>query len=199
MPLQQNNSMHWQDRGYAQLNFCDLSKLTRHNPFRYCSDADRFYRVLPKRLNKYNLEVESSKTKILLFNRFHPSRKRERVFEFLGFEYSWRVDRKKKPRVLLRTSPKKLKMGLSRIKEWVKRSRHLPKRHYFDTLNRKLRGHYNYYYLRGNSSSVWLFYRVVVQKVFKWLNRRSHKASYTWEQYNNLLGYMNIATPKVPK
>ncbi len=53
--------------------------------FRYRDDAGRFYRVLPKRLEKFGLQVAPEKTRLLRFSRFHPSRKRP--FTFLGFEF----------------------------------------------------------------------------------------------------------------
>ena len=59
--------------------------------FQYGADARRFYRVLPKRLGRFNLEVEPSKTQILRFSRFHPGMKRR--FTFLGFEFYWMIDR----------------------------------------------------------------------------------------------------------
>jgi RNA-directed DNA polymerase len=165
--------------------------------FQYRNDADRFYRTLPKRLKRFNLEVEPSKTRIIKFNRFHPNRRKGHAFVFLGFEYSWIRDCNKLPRVHRRTAPKRLQAGLRRMKVWIKRFRHLPRRQFFDSLNRKLRGHYNYYYARGNSESVWAFYNVVIGMVFKWLNRRSHKVSYTWERFSKLLNFMRVAMPKV--
>ena len=54
--------------------------------FRYQDDAERFYRVLPKRLEKFNLQVAPEKTHLLRFSRFHPSMKRR--FTFLGFEFA---------------------------------------------------------------------------------------------------------------
>lgn len=43
--------------------------------FRYREDAERFYRVLPKRLEKFGLALAPEKTRLLRFSRFHPSRK----------------------------------------------------------------------------------------------------------------------------
>jgi RNA-directed DNA polymerase len=40
---------------------------------RYQDDAERFYRVLPKRLEQFNLQVAPEKTHLLRFSRFHPS------------------------------------------------------------------------------------------------------------------------------
>src|SRR5207244_13614248 len=48
--------------------------------FRYREDAERLYRVLPKRLEKFNLEVAPEKTRQLRFSRFHPSMHRRVTF-----------------------------------------------------------------------------------------------------------------------
>jgi len=163
--------------------------------FQYKYDVDRFYEVLPKRMGKYGLELEKTKTSIIRFSRFHPSRKR--TFSFLGFEFYWFPDRKGTVRVQRRTSPKKQQAALRRIKEWIRKSRHLPKKKYFGTLKRKLQGHYNYYYIRGNSRSVWSFYEQVKFYVHKWLNRRSQRKSYNWEKFKLLLEWVKLPWPKL--
>lgn len=163
--------------------------------FQYSRDADRYYEVLPKRLEKFNLELEPSKTQILRFNRFHPSMRR--TFTFLGFEFYWMIDRKGLPRAAKRTARKKLQGSIQRIKDWIKLSRHLPKREFFLKLKAKLSGHYNYYYTRGNSRSVWRFYDAVIVQCFKWLNRRSHRKSLTWEQFKRLWVQMGVSKPRM--
>jgi RNA-directed DNA polymerase len=52
--------------------------------FRYQEDAERFYRVLSKRLEKFKLVVAPQKTQLLRFSRFHPSRKRRFTLAFIG-------------------------------------------------------------------------------------------------------------------
>jgi hypothetical protein len=52
--------------------------------FQYRGDAERFYRAMSKRLEKFGLEVAPEKTRILRFSRFHPGLRRR--FAFLGFE-----------------------------------------------------------------------------------------------------------------
>ena len=81
--------------------------------FRYKGDANRFYTVLPQRLQKFHLTVEPSKTQILRFSRFHPGM--EQRFSFLGFEFFWFPDRKGTPRVMRRTARKKLRAALRRM------------------------------------------------------------------------------------
>jgi len=164
--------------------------------FQYREDARRFYNVLPKRLGRYELQVEPSKTKIVRFSRFHPSRKRGRTFTFLGFEFYWFKDRKGIVRAKRRTAPSKQRIALRRMKAWLKASRHLPKRQFFQTLKRKLIGHYNYYYVRGNSRAVWSFYSQVIEYAKKWLNRRSQRKSYNWDKFKRVLEYTKIPKPR---
>jgi group II intron reverse transcriptase/maturase len=164
--------------------------------FRYREDAERFYRVLPKRLEKFNLELAPEKTRLLRFSRFHPSMTRR--FTFLGFEFFWKVDRKGTPRVTRRTSRKKLQAACRRVKEWIKFNRHMPAREFFKGLNLRLRGHYNYYGVRGNSYSLYRFYSWAKECAFKWLNRRGGKRrSFTWNRFSQVLDLVQIARPRI--
>ena len=164
--------------------------------FRYREDAERFYRSLPKRLQKFGLEVAPEKTQILRFSRFHPSLKRRA--SFLGFELYWLKDRQGTPRVMRRTAPKRLQGACRRIKEWARASRHLEERKFTAGLNRRLRGHYQYYGLRGNSRALWRFYEWAIECSFKWLNRRGGKRrSYTWGAFASALTRWRIARPRI--
>jgi group II intron reverse transcriptase/maturase len=164
--------------------------------FRYQDDAERFYRVLPKRLEKFNLQVAPEKTRLLRFSRFHPSMKRR--FTFLGFEFAWRPDRQGVPRVKRRTARKKLQAACRRMTAWIKQHRHLPGREFFRRLNIRLQGHYNYYGVRGNFHSLQRFFRWAIQSAYKWLNRRGGKRrSYSWEQFTQVLDRVRIARPRI--
>ena len=48
--------------------------------FRLQEDAERFFRVLPKRLGKFPLQVAPEKTHLRRLGRFHPSKKRRFTF-----------------------------------------------------------------------------------------------------------------------
>jgi group II intron reverse transcriptase/maturase len=162
--------------------------------FRYQDDAERFYRVLPQRLKKFNLQVAPEKTHLRRFSRFHPSMKRR--FTFLGFEFAWKADRHGVSRVMRRTARTKLQAACQRLTAWIKHHRHLPEREFFQRLNARLRGHYNYYGVRGNSRSLTRFFRWAIDCTFKWLNRRGGKqSSYTWGQFTRVLDRVKIARP----
>ncbi len=105
--------------------------------------------MLPKRLEKFGLEVPPAKTQILRCSRFHPSMRRR--VTFLGFELFWFPDRNGTPRVMRRTARKKLHGAIGRVTDWIKSHLHLPSREFIKGLNRRLLGHYHYYGPRGNS------------------------------------------------
>ncbi len=91
--------------------------------FRYRKDAIKFFKVLPKRLDKFDLSVAPEKTGLVRFSRFHPSRRRRIIF--LGFETYRTRDKKGMVRVMQRTARKKLQGGCRRIRDWIKQNRHL--------------------------------------------------------------------------
>ncbi len=164
--------------------------------FRYKDEAEKFYRELPKRLEKFNLEVAPEKTQIIRFSRFHPGVKRR--FTFLGFEMYWFPDRQNTPRVMRRTARKKLQGACRRIKEWIKENRHLKGRQFITALNRRLIGHYNYYGLIGNKQSLNRYYNWAIECAFKWLNRRGGKRkSFTWSAFKQAIMRLGIALPRI--
>jgi len=163
--------------------------------FRFKADADRFYAALPDRLAKFHLQVEPTKTHILKFSRFHPEMQRR--FCFLGFEFFWFPDRKGTPRVTRRTARKKFRAAGKRMKVWIRDNRHKSKRWFFKTVQSKLVGHYQYYGVHGNSRALWDFYEEVKQLVFKWLNRRSQRRSYTWKAFKHMLKNIQLAVPRI--
>ncbi|CAK0746365.1 RNA-directed DNA polymerase [Gammaproteobacteria bacterium] len=73
--------------------------------FQHETDAQRFYKVLGKRLGKFGLELAEEKTNLI---RFSPQDWRENgTFEFLGFEFSWGQNRWENPMIKRRTARKK--------------------------------------------------------------------------------------------
>jgi group II intron reverse transcriptase/maturase len=164
--------------------------------FRYRDDAERFFTAMGKRLGKFGLELAGEKTRVLRFSRFHPGMTRR--FTFLGFEFFWMPDRKGVPRVKRRTARKKLQGACRRLKTWIRESRHLPGAQFFAGLSARLRGHYQYYGVRGNSRSLYCFYDWALRCAFKWLNRRGGKRrSFNWKRFGEALTRHGVARPRI--
>lgn len=84
------------------------------------------------------------------------------------------------------------------MKEWVRLNRSLPCRDFFKTLNAKLRGHYNFYGVKGNFLSLKIFFKGSMNIAFKWLNRRGGKRrSFTRSGFADLLVRMKIELPRI--
>jgi len=65
-------------------------------------------------------------------------------------------------------------------------------------INQKIRGHYQYYGVTDNIRNVKSFYSITRGLLFKWLNRRSQRRSYTIDTfYNGLLRTFPIVEPKI--
>jgi len=164
--------------------------------FQYRREAERFYRDMPQRLEKFDLKVAPEKTRILRFSRFHPGLRRR--FAFLGFELYWARDRRGDLRVMKRTARKKLQQAKRRMKDWIRGNRHLPGRQFIKELNRKLVGHYNYFGLRSNEKALHSFYGHAIGCAFKWLNRRGGKrSSFNWGQFKAALKKLGVALPRI--
>lgn len=99
---------------------------------------------------------------------------------FLGFEFRWEPDRKGRPTVKRRTAPKKRQGAVKRMGTWLRTHRQLKLPTLMEELRDKLRGHWNYYGIIGNSHSLSQDDYQVRGLLYQGLNRRSQKPSYTW-------------------
>lgn len=161
--------------------------------FQYREDAMRFKQELPARLEKFGLEVAEEKTKMHRFSRFGGDDNGK--FDFLGFEFRWIKRRSGKHGVQRRTSVKKKRGSIANFSQWIKENRHKPMAKLMRTVSSKLRGYWNYYGVRGNMNSLSQVYHECKKLLFKWLNRRSQRRSYTWEGFTDMLKHYRIPRP----
>lgn len=163
--------------------------------FRYKEDAENFYVALEERLKSFGLELSKEKTNIISFSRFRQYEGTS--FDFLGFEFRWEKTRKGIDHVTHKTSKKKLQQSARRFKEWCKENRDKRIQRIITPLNRKLRGYYNYYGLIGNSKRLEEFYLIAMKTLYKWMNRRSQRKSYNWNEFNEMLKRYGVLRPRI--
>lgn len=163
--------------------------------FRLRSEAEAFFEALVGRLDKFGLALAPDKTHIIRFCRSDISGSGR--FDFLGFEYSWARTRSGRPGVKRRTSRKKLRASLEAFSDWIKRTRSTPVSRLMRTLKAKYRGYYTYYGVVGNSESLAAFFYCSKRILFKWLNRRSQRRSYSWVGFQALLDTFGIEGPNL--
>ena len=173
--------------------------------FRYRDEAEKFYADLIERFAKFGLEIAVDKTKILEFGRFAKENREKRgegkpeTFDFLGFTFYCGTDSWKQFfRCRVKTSKKKFRAKLLAVKEWLKRNRNMPVSMLIAKLNQGLIGHYAYYGVTDNTRELKNFQNAVKWLLFKWLNRRSQRRSYTISQFfDGLLKTCPLAEPHI--
>jgi group II intron reverse transcriptase/maturase len=169
-------------------------------------DARRVMEVLPKRFGKYGLTIHPDKTRLVPFQQ--PAHRRsarggDRIepgtFDLLGFTHYWARSRKGNWAVKRKTAKSRLSRAVRSIAQWCRLNRHLPVGAQQRTLCQKLRGHYAYYGVTGNSSALSAFRTAVVRTWRKWLSRRNRERSLTWPIFNRLLEHYPLSPARAVK
>ena len=86
-----------------------------------------------------------------------------------------------------KTASSRFSRALQRIAQWCRRNRHLEVKEQHRILSQKLRGHYAYYGITGNSLRISSFKCWVERIWYKWLSRRDRKGLMAWEAFSRLL------------
>jgi hypothetical protein len=159
------------------------------------SDAERFYRVLGRRLESFGLELAEEKTKLLRFSRL--DRHNSGASEFLRFEFRWGRSRWGQPVLKRRMSRKRYRASLASFQEWCRTHCRMRKEALCVALNAKLRGYCNYYGIQGNYESLASFFYQAKRLLFRQLNRRSQRRSYNWSGFAELLKVFKLERPRI--
>lgn len=174
--------------------------------FKHERDARRVLEVLPKRLARFGLTIHPEKTKLVRFTRPNssgPGKGRDSsgespgTFDLLGFTHYWGRSRRGYWVVMARTASKALRRSGRAIWEWCRRYRHLPVAVQHLKLVSKLRGHYQFYGIRGNWRQLDRFVRLVEVAWKYWLSRRDQRGQVSWYRFKLLLRRYPLPPPRL--
>ncbi|GAB3059886.1 group II intron reverse transcriptase/maturase [Virgibacillus ainsalahensis] len=171
--------------------------------FQYRRDAEAFYSALITRLQKFNLELAEDKTKIITFGRFaekdckRKGQGKPPTFDFLGFTHYCGESQKGKFRVKRKSNRKKVNDKLKKHKQWLKTHRTMDIKDIMARVKRSLNGYYNYYCITDNTREVENFFDRVKQLLFKWMNRRSQRKSFSWDKFKLFLRKYPLPSPRL--
>lgn len=146
--------------------------------FKDKSKAMSFLAALRLRVKEYGLTLNEEKTQILSFTKGEPT-----SFNFLGFTFYWGKQNKKRF-LKVKTEKKKLLGSIRDFYHWIKANRNryaLPV--LWEKAKVKIQGHINYFGYWMNGQKLNHFYYEAKRSLFKWLNCRSQKRSYTWRGF----------------
>jgi RNA-directed DNA polymerase len=155
----------------------------------YDEDAQRIRRALVKRLDKFKLQLNEEKTKLIPYNKRLADQGIEQgTFDFLGFTFHLGRSLAGKIISKLKTRAKTVTAKLNKVTEWIKQIRNeKPLKEIWKTFTAKLRGHVQYYGVSHNAEAVGDFLYQAKRIFFKWINRRSQRKSFNWEKFNLFL------------
>jgi hypothetical protein len=156
--------------------------------------------VLPKRFGKYGLKLHPDKTRLVDFRR--PSNRLipgdgPGTFDLLGFRHYWGRSQRGQWIVLRKTSPKRLSRAHKRMNLWCRNHRHFKVADQHSLLVRKLRGHYAYFGISGNSRAINSFWQATIRMWRKWLGRRGQHRPIRWDRFVQILRRYPLPAPRI--
>ncbi len=182
---------------------------------RYCDDfiigctneqaAEKVWRELGDRLKKFGLEISETKSRLIKFGlkaylKSGRDRKKVKTFDFLGFTHYMGESRRGTAKLGRKTIGKRMRKTLIVLNDRLRKLRNmLPLHELHKHLCRVLRGYYNYYGFAGNSLTLSKFSYAVRRLWYKWLNRRSQRKSFNWNEFNELLKRRPLPKPSIVK
>jgi RNA-directed DNA polymerase len=169
--------------------------------FQYKDDAMNFIEILRERLAQFSLTLSEDKTRLLPFGRFAQRDARSRgrkagTFTFLGFTHYCSETRNGYFKLKRRTSVKKYSQSLRRLNKWANCTRSKLRTGVFLRCARnRVEGHLNYYAVSDNLERCTEYVRDAMNILYKWVNRKGQRRTYTWEGFQQALKW--IRWPRV--
>jgi hypothetical protein len=166
--------------------------------FEYEADANRFHADAQQRMEQFALSLHPDKTRLIEFGRFAAERRAERglgkpeTFNFLGFTHICGRTRQGKFQLKRKTRRDRMRARLQKIREELRRRRHLSIPEQGKWLRQVVIGYFAYHAVPTNSRRISAFRYYVVNLWRQALRRRSQKDRTTWERI------MRIASDWLP-
>jgi RNA-directed DNA polymerase len=166
-------------------------------------DALALRKALTDRLREHRLELHPAKTRVIEFGRFAREDRARRglskpeTFEFLGFVHIAGIGRDGKFQLKRRTSRKKRRAKLARLKEETERRRHHRVAEQHAWLSQVLEGHYRYYAVPTNFRALKQFQLAVAWMWHRSLQRRSQRGRWTRERWRSFEQRFPLPPPRI--
>jgi group II intron reverse transcriptase/maturase len=168
-------------------------------------DAQKVWGILPGRLKQFGLELSSEKSRLIEFGHkayleSQGNGARLDTFDFLGFTHYLTRSRRGGVRLGRKTIGKRYRRTLVALNDKLRKLRNLlPFRELHRYLCRVLKGYYNYYGFAGNMATLNKFAYAVERIWYKWINRRSQRKSFNWEEFQGLRKRFPLPKPRIVK
>jgi RNA-directed DNA polymerase len=188
---------------------CWFNKISKENMegraemVRYCDDmvfifeevedAKRFYNVLPKRLNKYGLNINEAKSQLLLSGRRHAAflykqKKKIKTYNFLGFTCYWGKSRSGRWRLKYTSRKDRFTVKLKGLREYLRGQLNASdKTQVLKMVIKVIRGWVNYHGISDNHKRVRSFIYQSRHIIHGWFNRMGGNRKMNWDRLLEIL------------
>lgn len=166
-------------------------------------DAQAILNALQERLTQHGLELHPDKTRLLRFGRKESEKARRQnrkasTFDFLGFTHYCGKSRRGYFKLGIKTSKNKYRKCCREMNLWLKGVRNVQKaKEWWPVVKSKLRGHYQYYGVSGNYQAIKRYYLQTQRMMFKWMNRRSQRKSFSTKTFFEYLKRYTLPKPRI--
>ncbi len=165
--------------------------------FQLESDAKRLMEVLPKRFDRFKLELHPDKTRLIPFGKPPRNGKPGGTFDFLGFTFYWGKSLKGYWGIKKKTARKRRNRFMRMVWQWCKANRHEPVKLQQETLSSKLRGFYQYFGVRSNFKTLETVYEHAQEAWRRWLGRRHRDGCISHEKFKEILTTYPLPLPRI--
>lgn len=164
--------------------------------FQMKDDAERFYKVLPKRLEKYGLTLHEDKSSMIRSGSQAAAEAEKRgerlpTYKFLGFTCYWGKSRKGWFRLKYKSRSDRFAGKLNSLRKHLKENLNQDTQKMFDQVKRVVRGWVNYHAISDNQRQVSAFISLSKRALFSWINRKGGKRKMNWMKFGALMERVN--------
>lgn len=166
-------------------------------------DAHAMRKALDERMAKFGLKLHPEKTRVIRFGRYAREQNEElglgktETFEFLGFTHIAGQSREGKFQLHRRTSRKKRRAKLTRLKDEIRKRRHRPVAEQYAWLSSVLTGHYRYYGVPTNYRALAQFRERVRYMWHASLQRRSQRGRWNKQKFESFNERFALPQPHI--
>jgi len=160
--------------------------------FQFKEDAEKFYKVLPKRLEKYGLKLHEDKSSMIQSGSKAAKEAELRgerlpIYKFLGFICYWGKSRNGWWRLKFKSRSDRFAGKLKGLRKYLKESLSEETHKVLERVKKVVVGWMNYNAISDNQRRVDSFIELSKRALFCWINRKGGKRKMNWEKFGRLL------------
>ena len=164
--------------------------------FQFKEDAEKFYKVLPKRLEKYGLKLHEDKSSMIQSGSKAAKEAELRgerlpTYKFLGFVCYWGKSREGWWRLKFKSRSDRFAGKLKGLRKYLRENLSEETHKTLERVKKIVVGWINYNAISDNRRRVSSFILLSKRALFSWINRKGGKRKMNWEKFGRVLKRVN--------